>query len=183
MNQNSRVAPILAAVLCVLLPCAVAAQTAAPSFETLRKEFLSPPDAARPMVRWWWFGAAVVKPEILHELEQMKADGIGGAELAFEYPEVLDDPAKNLKNLPFLSPEMLDDITYAQSEGRKLGLRIDVTLGSGWPYGGPNTPLSEASSRLRTAGSARLSTTALLSLSMMGLGVPFGAHMPFQTGR
>jgi hypothetical protein len=151
MNQNSRVAPILAAVLCVLLPCAVAAQTAAPSFETLRKEFLSPPDAARPMVRWWWFGAAVVKPEILHELEQMKADGIGGAELAFEYPEVLDDPAKNLKNLPFLSPEMLDDITYAQSEGRKLGLRIDVTLGSGWPYGGPNTPLSEASSRLRTA--------------------------------
>jgi hypothetical protein len=103
------------------------------------------------MVRWWWFGAAVVKPEILRELQQMKADGIGGAELAFEYPEVLDDPAKNLKNLPFLSPEMLDDITYAQSEGRKLGLRIDLTLGSGWPYGGPNTPLSEASSRLRTA--------------------------------
>jgi hypothetical protein len=103
------------------------------------------------MVRWWWFGAAVVKPEILRELQQMKADGIGGAELAFEYPEVLDDPAKNLKNLPFLSREMLDDVAYAQSEGRKLGLRIDLTLGSGWPYGGPNTPLSEASSRLRTA--------------------------------
>jgi hypothetical protein len=97
-------------------------RSAAPSFETLRRQFLSPPDAAKPMVRWWWFGAAVVKPEILRELQQMKADGIGGAELAFEYPMTLDDPAKNLKNLPFLSPEMLDDVAYAQAEGRKLGL-------------------------------------------------------------
>jgi hypothetical protein len=103
------------------------------------------------MVRWWWFGLAVQKPEILRELQQMKADGIGGAELAFEYPQVLDDPAKGLKNLPFLSPEFLDDVNYAQSEGRKLGLRIDVTLGSGWPYGGPATTLAEAAGRLRIA--------------------------------
>jgi hypothetical protein len=93
----------------------------------------------------------VVKPEILRELEQMKADGIQGAELAFEYPIVLDDPAKGLKNLPFLSPEMLDDVNYVQSEGRKLGLRIDVTLCSGWPYGGPHITLAEAATRLRTA--------------------------------
>ena len=57
------------------------------------------------MVRWWWFGTAVEKPEILRELQQMKADGIGGAELAFVYPQVLDfrdpaDPAKNLINEP-----------------------------------------------------------------------------------
>jgi hypothetical protein len=102
------------------------------------------------MVRWWWFGAAVTKPELLRELQQMQADGIGGAELAFVYPEVLDDPAKGLKNLPFLSPEMLDAVNYAQAEGRKLGLRIDVTLCSGWPYGGPATTLAEASTHLRT---------------------------------
>jgi hypothetical protein len=100
------------------------------------------------MVRWWWFGPAVVKPEILRELQQMKADGIGGAELAFEYAEELDDPAKGIKNLPFLSPEMLDDVAYAQAEGRKLGLRIDVTLGSGWPYGGPATTLAEGVTRV-----------------------------------
>jgi hypothetical protein len=123
---------------------------AAPSLEVLHRNFANPPNQARPMVRWWWFGLAVVKPEILRELQQMKADGIQGAEMAFEYPIVLDDPAKGLKNLPFLSPEMLDDVRYAQEEGRKLGLRIDVTLGSGWPYGGPNTPLSQASSALHT---------------------------------
>lgn len=121
------------------------------SIQTIEQNFQNPPAASRPMVRWWWFGLAVQKPEILRELQQMKADGIQGAELAFEYPQALDDPSKNLKNLPFLSPEFLDDVRYAQGEGRKLGLRIDVTLGSGWPYGGPNTTLAEAAGRLRTA--------------------------------
>ena len=125
-------------------------QPAAPTIQSLHRDFVNPPNAARPMVRWWWFGAAVVKPEILHELQQMKADGIQGAELAFEYPEVLDDPSKDLKNLPFLSPEMLDDVHYAQAEGRKLGLRIDVTLCSGWPYGGPHITPEEAVHSLHT---------------------------------
>jgi hypothetical protein len=102
------------------------------------------------MVRWWWFGAAVEKAEILRELQQMKANGIGGAELAFVYPEVLDDSAKGLVNLPFLSAAMLDAVNYAQAQGRQLGLRIDVTLCSGWPYGGPATTLQEAAGRLRT---------------------------------
>ena len=140
---------LTAAFLLALAP-ALLAQTQATSVEALRKNFISPPNEARPMVRWWWFGLAVVKPEILRELQQMKADGIQGAELAFEYPQVLDDPAKGLKNLPFLSPEMLDDVTYAQEEGRKLGLRIDVTLCSGWPYGGPQITLEEASTALHT---------------------------------
>ena len=116
---------------------------------TLKQQFQNPPANSKPMVRWWWFGLAVEKPEILRELQQMKADGIGGAELAFVYPQVLDDPAKDLKNLPFVSPQFLDCVHYAQTEGLKLGLRIDVTLGSGWPYGGPATTLAEAAGHLR----------------------------------
>ena len=121
------------------------------SLNQLGVGFAHPPDAAKPMVRWWWFGTAVERPEILRELQQMKADGIGGAELAFVYPEVLDDPAKGLVNLPFVSPPMLDAVSYAQAEGSRLGLRIDVTLCSGWPYGGPATTLAQAAGRLRTA--------------------------------
>jgi hypothetical protein len=116
---------------------------------SLKQQFQSPPADARPMMRWWWFGTAVEKPEILRELQQMKADGIGGVELAFVYPQVLDDPAKNLVNEPFVGPEMLDNVRYAQAEARKLGLRVDVTLGSGWPYGGPATTLAEAAAKLR----------------------------------
>lgn len=140
----------LAAALLLALAPALMAQAPATTVQSLRKNFIDPPNNARPMVRWWWFGLAVVKPEILTELQQMKADGIQGAELAFEYPQVINDPAKGLVNLPFLSPEMLDDVKYAQEEGRKLGLRIDVTLGSGWPYGGPHITLEEASTALHT---------------------------------
>jgi hypothetical protein len=117
----------------------------------LKTRFEHPPDDSRPMMRWWWFGLAVEKPEIRRELEQMKADGIGGAELAFVYPQVVDDPAKHLVNEPFLSSAMLDNVSYAASEARRLGLRLDVTLGSGWPYGGPATTLKEAAGRLRVA--------------------------------
>ena len=153
--SNTNRAPIVMVVL-VLAGFAPAVCAAAPavstpsvSVQSLRQNFASPPASVRPMVRWWWFGAAVEKPEILLELQQMKANGIGGAELAFVYPEVLDDPAKNLLNLPFLSPSMLEAVTYAQAQGRALGLRIDVTLCSGWPYGGPATTLEEAAGRLR----------------------------------
>ena len=139
---------LLATAFTCAAPTPALAQT---SVQSIRQNFLNPPNAAKPMVRWWWFGTAVEKPEILRELHQMKADNIGGAEMAFVYPQVLDDPAKGLKNLPFLSPEFLDCVRYAQTEGRKLGLRIDVTLGSGWPYGGPATTLDEAARHLRVA--------------------------------
>ncbi len=143
---------VAATVLLASLSKAVSQQRTtadAKNIAEIYQKFILPPDDARPMVRWWWFGAAVEKPEILHELQQMKADGIGGAELAFVYPEALDDPTHGIRNLPFLSTEMLDDVNYAQTEARRLGLRIDITLCSGWPYGGPATTLAEAAGRLR----------------------------------
>src|SRR6201996_5992272 len=59
-----------------------ARSNAALSMEQLRAAFASPPADARPMVRWWWFGPAVVKPEIARELDRMHDAGIGGVELA-----------------------------------------------------------------------------------------------------
>jgi hypothetical protein len=130
----------------ILPPRALRAETA---IANLKTQFENPPDDTKPMMRWWWFGVAVEKPEILRELQQMKADGIGGAELAFVYPQVVDDPVKGLVNEPFLSSAMLENVAYAAQEAHTLGLRLDVTLGSGWPYGGPATTLAEAAGRLR----------------------------------
>ncbi|MGA2348799.1 MAG: glycosyl hydrolase [Terracidiphilus sp.] len=115
----------------------------------MRQGFLNPPADARPMMRWWWFGPAVTKPELQKELETMRSAGIGGVEIQPVYPVMLDDEAKGVKNLQYLSPEFLDDISYVNDMGQSLGLRIDITLGSGWPYGGPNTTLSLAAGRLR----------------------------------
>jgi hypothetical protein len=101
------------------------------------------------MMRWWWFGPAVVKPELKKELETMRGAGIGGVEIQPVYPLMLDDPAKGIKNLRYLSPEFLDDLSFANRTARNLGLRVDITLGSGWPYGGPKTTLALSAGRLK----------------------------------
>ncbi len=115
----------------------------------LHREFAHPPDSSRIMMRWWWFGPAATQPEITRELEQMKSAGIGGVEVANLYPLALDDPASGFHNTPYLSPEHLEALRWANEEARRLGLRIDITLCSGWPYGGPHIPVTEAAGKLR----------------------------------
>jgi hypothetical protein len=119
------------------------------SVAELHRSFANPPDSSRILVRWWWFGPAVAKPELSRELEQMKAAGIGGVEIAHLYALALDDPSTGFRNAPFLSDEHLDALHFAIQEARRLGLRVDVTLGSGWPLGGPHIPVTEAAGKLR----------------------------------
>jgi alpha-L-rhamnosidase len=121
------------------------------SKDALREGFLNPPDDARPLMRWWWFGPAVTKPELRKELETMRGAGIGGVEIQPVYPMAMDDAAKGIRNLQYLSPEFLDAVGFANRTARELGLRVDITLGSGWPYGGPKTTLDLAAGRLRVA--------------------------------
>ena len=100
-------------------------------------------------MRWWWFGPAATNSEITRELEQMKTAGIGGVEIAHLYALMLDDPATGFHNMPFLSDEHLAALHFAAQEAKRLGLRVDVTLGSGWPFGGPEIPVTEAAGKLR----------------------------------
>src|ERR1035441_2974923 len=59
MLRNFAACSMVAALLLALDP-ALTAQAPAPPVEPLRKSFVNPPNDARPMVRWWWFGTAVV---------------------------------------------------------------------------------------------------------------------------
>lgn len=144
----------------LLLACALALPISSPaqaqtdatldaSLDALHRSFHSPPDSSRILMRWWWFGPAATRPELTRELEQMKAAGIGGVEIAHLYPLALDDPQTGFRNTPFLSDEHLDALRFAVQEARRLGLRVDVTLGSGWPLGGPEIPVTEAAGKLR----------------------------------
>jgi hypothetical protein len=115
----------------------------------VQREFVVPPDDARVITRWWWFGSAVTKPELQREILAMKAGGFGGFEIQPVYPLALDDPLTGFKNLPYLSPDFLDMVKFAADTGEKNDLRVDLTLSSGWPYGGPSTPITEAAECLR----------------------------------
>ena len=119
------------------------------SIAELHRRFMNPPDSSRIMMRWWWFGPAAKGAELTKELKQMKAAGIGGVEIANLYALALDDPSTGLRNTPFLSQEHLEALRFAITQARRLGLRVDVTLGSGWPLGGPHIPITEAAGKLR----------------------------------
>ncbi len=140
------VSRLLALVLLVVSP---AVSQVPDGINNLRQAFVNPPDSAKIMMRWWWFGAAVSHPELERELRTMKAAGIGGVEIQAVYPLALDDPQTGPKNLPYLSPEFLDALRFAANTARKLDMRVDVTLTSGWPFGGPHTLVTQAAGRLR----------------------------------
>ena len=101
------------------------------------------------MVRWWWFGPSVTTTELDREMRQMKEAGIGGFEVQPVYPLSLDDPRHGIRNLPYLSPEFLKALEFTAQRARELSLRMDLTLGSGWPFGGPHIPITQAAARLR----------------------------------
>jgi hypothetical protein len=138
--------PILAAACGIWLLRAAAPPA---DLAALKQAFQHPPDDARIMMRWWWFGSAVETPELEREMRTMKEGGIGGFEVQPVYPLTLDDPQLGLKNLPYLSPEFLGALTFTGQKARELGMRMDLTLCSGWPYGGPHVPITQAAGRLR----------------------------------
>lgn len=109
--------------------------------ELLREGFRAPDPAARPMMRWWWFGPDVEREDLLRDLDDMAAAGIGGVECSFVYP-------MGATSDRFLSEAFLADLRFAAEAAEQRGLRFDVTLGSGWPYGGPHIDESTASRRI-----------------------------------
>jgi hypothetical protein len=129
-------------------------QAAPESGETLWNRFLTPPPEARPMVRWWWFGPAVTTAELDREIAAMKRGGFGGFEVQPTYPLAIDDPAGGIRNLPFLSDPFLAALRHTGATARRQGLRMDVTLGSGWPFGGAQVPITQAAAEVRQSAIA-----------------------------
>lgn len=119
-----------------------------PGLAQIAAGFARPPADSRPLARWWWFGGAVEADEIVREIKAMKAGGFGGFEIQPVYPLSLDDPKLGIRNKPYLSKDLLDMVSVAARTGREEGLRADLTLGSGWPFGGPHIDADLAASRV-----------------------------------
>lgn len=113
----------------------------ASTVQHLREGFLQPDPAARVMMRWWWFGPEVDRDDLLRDLDRMSETGLGGVECAFVYP-------MSGHSDRFLSDTFLGDLRFAAQAAEARGLRFDVTLGSGWPYGGPHIDATTASRRI-----------------------------------
>ncbi|GAA5128443.1 hypothetical protein GCM10023320_47370 [Pseudonocardia adelaidensis] len=99
------------------------------------------------MMRWWWFGPFVEEAELARELEAMAAAGIGGVEVASVYPLSVSEADREAGG--FLSERHRSRLRFAAETANRLGLRFDVTIGSGWSFGGPHITDETAARRLR----------------------------------
>ncbi len=110
----------------------------APSGKTtsgLFRAFKSPPGHARPFFRWWWNGNHVTREEITRELKLMKDAGFGGVEIN---PIAMPETAQKItgKPLTWLSEEWIGMVRHTSEVCKKLGMTVDLIVGTGWPFGG-----------------------------------------------
>jgi hypothetical protein len=104
------------------------------SYELLKKEFMNPPDHARPKVYWWCLNGNIDTVRAKQEFQAMKNAGIAGFDM-FEIG-VPEEDTMIPGGPAFLSDESLKVIKYVVTEAGKLGLEVGLNLASSWNAGG-----------------------------------------------
>lgn len=99
---------------------------------------------SKPWVRWWWMGSAVNEKDLGRLLEEYAEKGFGGVEIAPIYG------AKGYEGqyVDFLSPRWMELLNYTIAKADSLGMGVDMTTGTGWPFGGPNISTDLAARQL-----------------------------------
>ncbi len=97
----------------------------------------------RPWTRWWWLGSAVDKKNIQRELDMFDRAGFGGVEVTPIYG------AKGYESryIPFLSSEWMDILEFTTQRAAEHKMGVDMNLGTGWPFGGPQVSQEQAATK------------------------------------
>jgi alpha-L-rhamnosidase len=100
------------------------------------------------MVRWWWPGGDVTADELRREVRVLDEAGFGGAEIqAFRIGLKTDVPADVAARIDdYATPSFYRKVRVAAAEARDRGMFLDLTLGSGWPFGGGEVVTPELAS-------------------------------------
>ncbi|OQP38614.1 glycoside hydrolase family 2 [Niastella yeongjuensis] len=107
------------------------------SYTEIRKGFIQPPQEAKLRCYWWWLNSMATKASITRDLEEMKANGYGGASIVDAGSSNYAVANKTQAGPVFMSPEWMDLYKHAVSEAQRLGIELSVNVQSGWNPGGP----------------------------------------------
>lgn len=88
---------------------------------------------ARPWTRWWWMGNAVDSANLRSQLTQYAEAGLGGVEIT----PIYGARGYEQQYIAYLSPAWMNLLHYTLHVADSLGLGVDLNLGTGWPFGGP----------------------------------------------
>ena len=98
----------------------------------------------KPWTRWWWMGNAVDDKNIEKTLTAMSKAGLGGVEIQPIYGVKGEED----NYLEYLSEKWLQALDKTIAVADSLGMQVDMTLGTGWPYGGPQVNNEHAATKL-----------------------------------
>ncbi|WP_343671276.1 glycosyl hydrolase [Chitinophaga sp.] len=120
-----------------LLLCAFKATAQEPVWPSVKKE-------TKPWTRWWWMGSAVDSAGLTNALITYNQVGFGGVEIAPIYG------AKGFesKYVDFLSPQWVHLLDITTRQATRLHMGVDLTTGTGWPFGGPQIDLAHAAAKM-----------------------------------
>lgn len=100
---------------------------------------------SRPWTRWWWLGSDVDEAGLRAHLDAYAAVGLGGVEIQ----PVYGVPGREDAARSFLSPSWVEALELTTRLAAERGLGVDLTTGSGWPFGGPWVEESDGAQRVR----------------------------------
>jgi hypothetical protein len=100
----------------------------------LEKNFVNPPDSAKPSGYWWWLNANVDREAITRDMDEFSAKGTGSVLLVCSGNW---GGPNNVRGPAFLSDEWRELYKFALKEANRVGIRVDVNLAPGWNMGGP----------------------------------------------
>ena len=98
---------------------------------------------AKPAARWWWLGSAVDEENLSYNMEEYAHAGLGELEIT----PIYGVQGNEQNELSFLSPEWMQALEYTIGKGDEVGIRIDMSTGTGWPFGGPETSIEDAATK------------------------------------
>ena len=99
----------------------------------LEKNFVNPPDSAKPGVYWYFMNGNLNGKEMTADLESMKAAGLGN--LVFLEVELSSPPGGPVA---FMSPKWQELFVQSVRDAERLGIDISLGIGPGWcGSGGP----------------------------------------------
>ncbi|MBE2215613.1 MAG: glycoside hydrolase family 2 protein [Opitutaceae bacterium] len=87
----------------------------------------------RPWSRWWWLGNITTEADLRALMSEYAAAGLGGLEVT----PIYGVRGYEEQFIPFLSPTFVDRLEFAAAEAHRHGMQIDMSTGTGWPFGGP----------------------------------------------
>ncbi len=118
-----------------LLSVAGFSQTTSTSKDTLYKNFVTPPNIAKPRVWWHWMNGNITKDGIQKDLEWMKRAGIGGFQ---NFDAALATPQIVEKRLTYMTPDWKDAFHFTAKLADSLHLEMAIAGSPGWSEsGGP----------------------------------------------